>query len=96
MNRQPKTNIKDLAEKVPKVHYSAAQPITFYTQHLEKKNYYMSAGTGPNPFARTCGMTQPVQNTKSVKNYEGNVDFQKEQASVNTFLKSKEIYSPGQ
>lgn len=56
----------------------------------------MSAGTGPNPFARTCGMTQPVQNTKAIKNYEGNVDFSKEKVVVDTFLKAKETYSPGQ
>jgi len=72
-----------------------AQPVTFYTQHLECKNYYMSAGTGPNPFARSCGMTQPVQNTKSVKNYEGNVDFIKEKGTVEHFLKSGDIYAPG-
>lgn len=95
-NRKPKTDVEQLMEKIPKAHYSEAQPITFYTQHLERKNYYMSASTGPNPFARTCGMTQPVQNTKAVKNYEGNVDFDKEKTKVDTFLRSKEVYAPGQ
>ncbi len=83
-------------ESIPKVPYSQAQPITFYTQHMERKNYYMSAGTGPNPFARSCGMTQPAQNTKAVQNYEGNVDFGKERASVTNFLKSRAVYAPGQ
>ena len=91
----PKTGLAILKEKIPKVHYTAAQPITFYTHHLERKNYYMSAATGGNPFARTCGMTRPVPETKSVRNYEGNVDFPKEQNNFDTFLRSKAIYSPG-
>ena len=94
--RQPKSDIAVLKEQVPKGHYLSTQPITFYTHHLEKKNYYMSAAMGPNPFARCCGMTQPVQNTKGVQNYEGNVDFGKEKTNVDFFLRSKELYSPGQ
>lgn len=94
--RKPKSDPKELMEKIPKVPYTAAQPITFYTHHMERKNYYMSAGTGPNPFARSCGMTQPVQNTKAARNYECNVDFGKEQTSVNNFLKSGDVYAPGQ
>lgn len=93
--RKPKTNVNELTEKIPKGHYTSTQPITIYTQNLENKNYYMSAATGPNPFARSCGMTQPVQNTKSIKNYEGNVDFGKEKTNMDFFLRSKETYSPG-
>jgi len=38
----------------------------------------MSAATGVNPFGKTNGMTQPVNQTRSVKDYEGNVDFARE------------------
>lgn len=43
----------------------------------------MSASTGPNPFARSSGMTQTVNNTKSVAGYDGNVDFNKEKTILN-------------
>jgi len=38
----------------------------------------MSAATGPNPFAKTSGLTQPLNQTKAVKEYEGNINFEKE------------------
>ena len=38
----------------------------------------MSAATGPNPFSRTSGLTQPLNQTKAVRQYEGNIDFEKE------------------
>ncbi len=47
----------------------------------------MSAGTGTNPFARTSGFTQPVNQTRAVKDFEGNVDFSREQKNVN-FMKT--------
>ena len=43
----------------------------------------MSASTGPNPFARTSGFTQPLNQTKAVVGYEGNIDFEKEKTTVN-------------
>ena len=94
--RLPKTNIEELKDKLPKGHYSAVQPVTFYTQHLERRNFYMSAATGPNPFAKCSALTQTVQNTKGVKNYEGNVDFGKAKNNVDHFLRSDELYHPGQ
>jgi len=47
----------------------------------------MSAGVGSNPFARTSGMTQPADQTKSVKGFYGNVDFEQESCRVD-FRKS--------
>ena len=43
----------------------------------------MSAATGPNPFARSSGFTQPLNQTKAVVGYEGNVDFEKEKTTIN-------------
>jgi len=42
----------------------------------------MSAGTGPNPFSVTRGFTQPLDKTKAVLSYEGNIDFDKEKRTV--------------
>jgi len=52
--------------------------VTIYTEGLERKNFYMSASTGPNPFSITRGLTQPVHCTKAVTGYEGNIDFKRE------------------
>lgn len=48
----------------------------------------MSAHTGSNPFARTSGFTQPVNQTKAALKYEGNVDFEQEHMKL-TFMRSK-------
>lgn len=68
----------ELASRVPQGDYTQTRPVTIYTEALERKNTYMSASTGPNPFSKTSGFTQPLQNTKAVAGYEGNVDFAKE------------------
>ncbi len=47
----------------------------------------MSAGTGTNPFAKTSGFTQPLNQTRAVKDYEGNVDFDREKKNT-TFMKT--------
>lgn len=47
----------------------------------------MSAAVGPNPFARTSGLTQPADQTKAVAGFYGNIDFGQETASVD-FRKS--------
>jgi hypothetical protein len=48
---------EELRAKVPTGDYTQTMPVTIYTEGLERKNNYMSASTGPNPFARTSGMT---------------------------------------
>lgn len=86
---------KKLQERLPKGHYTVTEPVTFYTQHLERKNFYMSAATGVNPFARSSAMTQIAADTRAARNYEGNVNFDRAGANVDTFLKSNAIYKPG-
>lgn len=56
---------EELRAKVPAGDYTQSNPVTIYTEALERKNHYMSASTGPNPFARTSGVTQPMNMTKS-------------------------------
>jgi hypothetical protein len=86
---------KKLQEMLPKGHYTVTEPVTFYTQHLDRKNFYMSAATGPNPFAKSSGMTQIVNDTRAVRNYDGNVNFDRAKANVDTFLRSNALYQPG-
>ena len=63
---------------------------------MERKNFYMSAGTGPNPFARTCGMTRPVQETKAVRGFEGNVDFARETMQVDNYKYNADLIEHNQ
>jgi hypothetical protein len=64
--RTAKCSDEELKERIPKGSYLKQSPVTIYTEALERKNTYMSAATGMNPFAITRGMTQPVQKTKAV------------------------------
>ena len=73
----------ELRQRIPQGDYTQTRPVTIYTEALERKNTYMSASTGPNPFARTSGFTQPLNQTKAVVGYEGNIDFEKEKTTVN-------------
>ena len=80
--RTAKATDNELRNRIPQGDYTQARPVTIYTEALERKNTYMSAATGPNPFARSSGMTQPLNQTKAVVSYEGNVDFAKEKTTV--------------
>jgi hypothetical protein len=42
---------------VPKGDYTQQMPISLYTDAVQKKNFPMSASTGPNPFAKTSAFT---------------------------------------
>lgn len=61
--------------RIPKGDYTQAQPVTFWTHAQDRKNYYMSAAIGSNPFARTSGFTQTADQSKSINGYYGNLDF---------------------
>lgn len=71
-----------MRQRLPQGDYTQTQPVTVYTDALERKNTYMSAATGPNPFSRTSGFTQPLNQTKAVNQFEGNIDFNKEKTVV--------------
>jgi hypothetical protein len=51
---------EELMALIPQGDYSQQMPISLYTEALKTKNVPMSAATGPNPFAKTCGYTQPA------------------------------------
>ena len=69
---------EELWMRIPKGNYLEQQPVTIWTHSLERKNFYMSAGVGLNPFSRTSGMTQTADQTKAVSGFYGNIDFEKE------------------
>jgi Ca2+-binding EF-hand superfamily protein len=73
--RTQKTTDEELKRQIPEGDFSQTQPVTVYTEALRTKAVMISASTGPNPFAKTSGFTQPVQNTRATKKFEGNVDF---------------------
>lgn len=72
----------ELRREIPEGDYSQTMPVTVYTEALRTKAVMMTASTGPNPFAKTSGFTQPVQNTRAVKKYEGNVPFDVEKTQT--------------
>ena len=82
IRRTTKATDAELRQRIPQGDYTQTRPVTIYTEALERKNTYMSAATGPNPFARSSGFTQPLNQTKAVKEYEGNVDFEAEKTKV--------------
>lgn len=55
--RTQQSTDQELRARIPQGDYTQARPVTIYTEALERKNTYMSASVGPNPFARTSGMT---------------------------------------
>lgn len=87
--RTQKATDDELKNRVPQGDYDKQVPVTFYTEHLDRKNYYGSASTGSNPFAITRGMTQPVQATHAVQGFEGNVNFEAEQKSMTNMRETR-------
>lgn len=81
--RTQKATDEELKMEVPEGDFTQTAPVTVYTEALKNKGVMMSASTGPNPFAKTSGFTQPVQNTRAINKYEGNVDFEAEKRTTN-------------
>lgn len=80
--RSQKCPDEDIVSRLPKSDYMSQEPVTFWTHNLERKNFYMSASTGSNPFGKTSGMTQPADQTRAVKEYNGNIDFEREREII--------------
>lgn len=64
--RTSKATDDELRARIPTGDYTQTRPVTIYTEALERKNTYMSAATGPNPFAKSSGFTQPLNQTRAV------------------------------
>jgi hypothetical protein len=80
--RTAKATDEELRQRIPQGDYTQQRQVTIYTEALERKNTYMSASTGPNPFAKSSGFTQPLNQTRAVTEFEGNVNFEKEKTTV--------------
>lgn len=80
--RTQKTTDRNLKREIPEGDFSQTQPVTIYTEAIRTKAVMMSASTGPNPFAKTSGFTQPVQETRATKRFEGNVNFEEEKGKT--------------
>jgi hypothetical protein len=68
--------------------YYKDKEITYWSMNLEKGNMYHSHTLGNNPFSKSSGFTQPIQNSKSVRTFHGNV--QSNQNSKNIILQSQD------
>lgn len=86
--RLQKNPDQELYQRIPKGDYTQTQPVTYYTHMLERKHFQNSAAVGPNPFARTSGLTQTADQTKSVSGFYGNVNFDQEKSQID-FRKTK-------
>lgn len=85
--RTQKATDAELRQRLPQGDYTVQKPVSVYTEGMERKNFQCSASTGPNPFARTSGFTQPLNQTKAVTGFEGNVNFEKEK-TVHQFTRT--------
>lgn len=80
--RTQKATDEELKQEIPEGDFSQTNPVTLYTDALRTKAVMMSASTGPNPFAKTSGLTQTVHNTRAAKKFEGNIDFDGEKKTT--------------
>jgi hypothetical protein len=55
--RTQKDSDEMLKARVPQGDYDKTVPVTIYTENLQRKQFYGSASTGPNPFGVTRGFT---------------------------------------
>lgn len=69
--------------------YYKDKEVTYWSMNLDKGNVYHSNSLGENPFSKTSGFTQPLQNTKAVKTFNGNVQGNKN--SKNIFLNPLDV-----
>ena len=75
-SRKPMMDEASLKASVPKGGYAQQQPVTFYTEHLSRKNVYMSSTTGVNPFAKSHAFTQPLDKTRGAERFEGDINVE--------------------
>ena len=76
---------KDADEYIDKnLPYYNDKELTFWSMNLEKGNMYRSATLGINPFGRSNSFTQPIQQTRGVKQFDGNLANDK--VSKNIYL----------
>ncbi len=65
------------------VPYYKDRELTFWSQNIGKSIVHKSHSKGINPFTRSCGMTQIVQNTKGVNQFNGNITTNEDLEKIN-------------
>ena len=71
------------------VPYYKDKEITFWAQNMDKGNVYKSHSKGINAFGKSSGFTQTLGNTKSVSQYNGNIENNnKENSAKNIYFTS--------
>ncbi len=84
-------NEQELKASVPKGGYAQQHPVTFYTEHLSRKNVYMSSTQGVNPFGKSHAFTQPHDRTRATGKYEGDIDRELADTKVKNFYLGHDI-----
>lgn len=69
--------------------YYRDKEITYWSMNLEKSNMYRSNQNGINPFAKSSGFTQTLDQVRSAKQYYGNTLGNK--TSKNVFLDENDL-----
>lgn len=64
--------------------YYKDKEVTYWSMNLDKGNIYRTHTLGENAFAKSSGFTQPIQLSKSIKQFNGNVT--NSNTSKNVFL----------
>lgn len=69
--------------------YYKDKEITYWSMNLEKSNMYNSNQNGINPFAKSSGFTQDLNNVRSASQFYGNTAGSK--TSKNIFLDENDV-----
>jgi len=83
----PEKNAEIYVDK--NIPYYRDKEITFWSMNLEKSNMYKSNQNGINPFAKTSGFTQPLDQVRSATQFCGNASGNK--TAKNVFLDEKDV-----
>ena len=91
MSKQPsllnQTQVNSYVDKFTP--YYKDKEITYWSMNLDKGNIYRSHALGENAFAKTSGFTQPIHQSKSIKQFNGNVT--NSSTSKNIFLNERDL-----
>jgi len=83
----PEKNAENYVDKY--VPYYKDKEITYWSMNLEKSNMYRSNQNGINPFAKSSGFTQPLDQVRSATQFFGNTSMNKN--AKNVFLDENDV-----
>ncbi len=83
----PEKNAENYIDK--NVPFYKDKEITYWSMNLEKSNMYRSGQNGINPFAKSSGFTQPLDQVRSSKQFYGNTNTNS--SAKNVFLDANDV-----